>query len=307
MATLIQKNVDCPHAIVFGCFLILHAHFLLLLPPSLRLRVYTLSIPFNAEIMFEDVDGSGERIPSICQICGLVVKEMDTRFILEMFEYESSRPEGVAKDWETLDAQLKWFSDLRLLCDPDDEFGQLLPDFTFEEMSSKYVDENDPDMPPPRPRSQASDIEIYPATPQGDLGFYLEGPETGRPLCATVLWALGELYDQRVYVVTHTACLEIAKMVLASSRIAHIRDMRGLFTALRWRQGIATKCFDTYNYREAARPTVNYTLANHNYYMPEGNWDFHERPGMEWPGPYGSARANLFHVSFQFACRHCFT
>ncbi|KAF6844237.1 hypothetical protein CMUS01_01292 [Colletotrichum musicola] len=192
---------------------------------------------------------------------------MDAGFILEMFKYESSRPEGVAKDWETLDAQLKWFSDLRLLCDPDDEFGQLLPDFTYEEMYSNYVDENDPDMPPPRPRSQASDIETYPATPREGLSFDIEDPETGRSCYATVFWAIGKTSDERVYVVTHAACLEIAKMVLASSRTAH-----------------------------AARPKVNYTLADHNYYMPDCNWGFNECPGMEWPGPYGSARGNLFYT-----------
>ncbi|KAF6807713.1 hypothetical protein CSOJ01_07993 [Colletotrichum sojae] len=234
--------------------------------------------------------------PSICQICGLVVEDIGAHWLLANFD-DDAHPEGVEEDEEALEARLKWFSDLRLLCDPDDEFGHLLPDFAYEEMSDESVRQNDPNIPPPRPRSQASDIEIHSATHWQGPNFRLQGPETGCPRYVTMFWGHDETDDERVYVVTHAACLEIALKVFASSSgIAHVRDVRGLFTALRWRQGMARKSVNTYQTNTAARPKVNYTLADHNYYMPGCNWAFEECPGMERPGPYDSARANLFHT-----------
>lgn len=247
--------------------------------------------------MFEDDRERDDITPSICQICGSLAKRLDTEWMLYEFDYEDSHPEGVPGDENELEAQLRWFSELSLLCDPDDEFGQLLPGFTYEGMFDEYVGKTDPEMPAPRPRSQASDIEIYPADPSKEATYWLEDPNGGCYASATVFWGRHETSDERVYVVTHAACLEIAKKVFESTRTAHVRDLRGLFMALRWRQGMARKCVDTFGTNRPAHPKVNYTLGNHNYYMPDCNWALEECPGMEWPGPYESARANLYYVS----------
>ncbi|KAF6784880.1 hypothetical protein CSOJ01_15684 [Colletotrichum sojae] len=187
-----------------------------------------------------------------------------------------------------------WVEDLRLLCDPDDEVGQILPGFRFFEIDSEFYsdfsdEEEDPDPSAMRPRSHASEIEVH-------VGKTEKGPEIYRrpkgPGAKGGLVSMDYIVtsDHRLYACVHAACLEVARKVFATSRIAHVRDMRGLFIALHWREAVATKCEHQYY-----APIIHRELISPpDVDWPVPGWAWKEVSGVEWPGPYKSARSNMF-------------
>ncbi|GKT50804.1 uncharacterized protein ColSpa_10985 [Colletotrichum spaethianum] len=193
---------------------------------------------------------------------------------------------------EDLKELSRWLLDARLLCDPDDEFGQLVPSFQYDYMNEPFVfgTEEVPEadvVRKHRTKSQASDIEIhFPETVEGPKFIRID-PD-GSKFRVEMDYNNSTDSDDRVHAVVHSVCLELAGKVFESSRVAHVRDMRGLFLALRWRQGICYKSGGLWD----CQPQVNYMLANHGYYVPQCDCIY---DGMDWSGPYTSPRANLFH------------
>ncbi|KAF6837414.1 hypothetical protein CPLU01_03038 [Colletotrichum plurivorum] len=228
----------------------------------------------------------------ICQIRGMKAPSSFRFDLKELIDRgEIQPPEGDDKDWMEHAA---WVEDLRLLCDPDDEVGQILPSFRFFEIDSEFYsdfsdEEEDPDPSAIRPRSHASEIEVH-------VGKTKKGPEIYRrpkgPGAKGGLVSMDYIVtsDHRLYACVHAACLEVARKVFATSQIAHIRDMRGLFIALHWREGVAAKCGEP----GRTLPRVNYRLGEHQYYAPIIHRELISPPDVDWPGPYKSARSNMF-------------
>ncbi|KAK1856463.1 hypothetical protein CCHR01_00842 [Colletotrichum chrysophilum] len=146
-----------------------------------------------------------------------------------------------------------------------------------------------PDLQGVRPRSQASDIEVYEANTSHRHQYDRFALDNKITVCfASDYWAT----DDRVYALVHEACLEIAKKVFASSHVAYIRDLRGLFMALRWRRAVTMKCSE----RHGCYFEPNYRIWRNFSYRPDINWPEYACPGLDWPGPFPSARANLFYT-----------
>lgn len=251
----------------------------------------------------------------ICQICGMEISDRlrDSDFERSINLGEIQLPEGESGVAELLE-HTQWIQDVLLLCDPDDEVGQLVTAFQWDNFDfcsfdgGNHYDSDVDEAPDPsniRSRSQASDIEVHSGRIMERTEFY-----TGDKV--TVSMEYWTTSDKRVYACVHAACLEVAKKVFASSRVAHIRDMRGLFTAMRWREAIASKCGKP----GRCLPRVNYRLGDHEYYAPMfqrqseqvppddmawpgPGWAMRDISGVEWPGPYKSARSNMFFVSYR--------
>lgn len=89
-----------------------------------------------------------------CQICGMK--------IMSWLNWWKENPPQWGVTTEELEAQLEWCSDIRLLCDPDGEFEQLLPDFELRKMEKGFSTRQERDIQPKlRSRSQAPEIEVY--------------------------------------------------------------------------------------------------------------------------------------------------
>lgn len=229
---------------------------------------------------------------SPCHICGLSVRGTPC------FSDENDPPFPEDDPLPEYFNELVWFSEACLLCDPDDEFGQILPGLQNSSLKFNYLRSKlQPDTHGVRPRCQASDIEAYPAEP-GDKNQYIRWDPDGSYKCGETrdkvvcfssrYWA----FDDRAYALVHSACLEIAKIAFDSSQTAHIRDLRGLFMALRWRQEVPLRCSELHRCGFAP----NFTIWTNDFYIPDFEWSEHECPGLDWPGPFPSARANLFYV-----------
>ncbi|KAF0328300.1 hypothetical protein GQ607_004452 [Colletotrichum asianum] len=219
----------------------------------------------------------------ICQICGM-------RIYRSWYGWWQENPPQWGVTDEELEEQLDWCSDIRLLCDPDCKFEKLLPDFECGQMTWGFLETRESLRVPSevRPRSQASEIEVYRGEYRSGPIFTRLTPDGKRDLNIYMDYFL-DLGEQS-YAAVHTVCLEIAKKVFKSSSVAHVRHLRGLFTALRWREGINFKCTHWFN------PGVNYSLAEHGYYLPYPEWDVNDFEGVHWRGPHSSTRANVFHV-----------
>ncbi|KAH9231216.1 hypothetical protein K456DRAFT_442057 [Colletotrichum gloeosporioides 23] len=229
---------------------------------------------------------------SPCHICGLSVRGTPC------FIDDNDPPLSEDEPLPEYSNELDWFAEARLLCDPDDEFGQILPG-----LEDEYLDLDDlrskiqPDSHDVRPRCQASDIEVYPAEPEDKYqytrweldGSYMWGETSNKVVCFSHrYWA----FDNRAYALVHTACLEIAKIVFKTSQTTHIRDLRGLFVALRWRQAVTMKCAD----RHGGCFAPSFTIWTKDFYIPSFEWSAHDCPGLDWPGSFSSPRANLFYT-----------
>ncbi|KAF9877478.1 hypothetical protein CkaCkLH20_05178 [Colletotrichum karsti] len=218
-----------------------------------------------------------------CQICGLKCQHSEHWYF--------SLPGDIGDE---VNVEIEWCSNVLLLCDPDDEFGQLLPDFTYQNMPQLITPPDHRQIPDTiRPRCQASDIEVH------EANYYIDGSlerVTPEGFSVNLNYRERETDDERVYIPVHAACLEMARRVAASSRIAHIKSMRGLFLALRWRDGISAKCNLLWG---NGYPEVNYMLVSHGFYLPHRRWNTEKYHGMDWSGPHPTARENLFHALAQ--------
>ncbi|KAK7439465.1 hypothetical protein Landi51_11135 [Colletotrichum acutatum] len=234
----------------------------------------------------------------ICQICGLSIPA--TLYggpLLEDIETGEHVYPPELKDFGDLKDKSRWLTKARLLCDPDDEFGKLLPNYAKKLPHQLPGYDDLPNTRDIRPRSQDSDIEIHVAEANEGLKFLGVDPDGSRQPFSFHL-SEGYTFDDRIYAAVHTQCLEIAERVFASSTLAHVRDLRGLWTALRWRQSITFKCTGSSGYF----PQANYTLSRNEYYVPqstvagEPTWEEEDFSGLNWPGPYSSTLSKPYYT-----------
>ena len=108
--------------------------------------------------------------------------------------------------------------------------------------------------------------------------------------------------DSHTYIPVHTACLDIAKRVQASSPRKHIGDIRVLYLALHLRWG------ERLNFEiEGTRPEWS-PFGLKRWYTPLWEWLGNLKPIIKakeagWAGPSPSGAANVGWVSLDFRCR----
>ncbi|KAI1407359.1 hypothetical protein F5Y13DRAFT_206389 [Hypoxylon sp. FL1857] len=208
-----------------------------------------------------------------CSICGLpTTQPRNWAYRPHGSQYDAYlSKEGCSK----LEKQTKWWSDIRLLHDPGDEVDKLCADIAMP----------DADRTPLEPGAVRADIQEYEArwVSTGIFYFVTAGGIT------TVDMAGRHSDHDRAYIPAHAICIGMAKRVFSSTK-SYLRDMRGLWTALRWRYGIERKHSD-FNHG------ANYTLVDNEFYMPSWSWWFDSLEAEHnlfyrlqiacagWPGP----------------------
>lgn len=186
-----------------------------------------------------------------------------------------------------LQEKIMWWSEIRLLCDPSDEADRLCPDISHPNL---YADK-----PPLSPNfaCERPDIQNYEAVWAESSIFQV--------LKRNAMYSVDIVRygtNDHAYIPVHTACLDIAKRVFSSPE-AYVRDMRGLWTALRWRLGV------TNSEKDNLDRSANYTGAGNNFYAPWWSWwfdtmkvDLEPPRRVRWPGPSDLiSHVNYVHVS----------
>lgn len=181
-----------------------------------------------------------------------------------------------------------WWNDVRLLCDPDDEVGELIPALRYEELDDVYIEPLPDDwwlLPPPnpsrrhmiRPRENASAIEIHKAEWYDGPAFFFD-PEYDEDGVSRVVnidncQSVSKTFDGRAYLPVHARCLEIAQKSYCSPSFGgHIHDLRGLFTALRWRHGMQRLDLSM-QFADTGNVHANYKMEGQSFYLPvSGKW-----------------------------------
>lgn len=231
-----------------------------------------------------------------CSVCGLpfrsgwiLLERLDP--LPRGFDDEGSRTK--------LEKGELWMDDAVLLCDPDDEMGQLIPSFTYENLSDdafRPLKTHTCSVSPLRLLARSSDIEEYTADHRGGPWFYFY--ETNKVTRKVNVHHQGfPTFDGRPYIPVHSACLHIAKLVFKYSSHKYISNMRSLFLALRWRHAISRKF-------GAARQEANYKLGLTCWYRPyEYFWECrrsyeYNNSRTQLPRPTRDAEFNILYVSW---------
>ncbi|KAF5006320.1 hypothetical protein FDECE_7293 [Fusarium decemcellulare] len=208
------------------------------------------------------------RITATCTICGI-----------QPFPWENNHPErpsfGLAE-------MTDWWGDVVLLCDPSDEVGHLVSSChnkstpidasTMTHTIHEYSQDNS------RP-----EIEMHDATWAVNSLFNLPKlKDFTKMVHLDSSNSQFKTFDGRVYIPVHRSCLGLAEKVWALSNHCYIRDMRGLWTALRWRLEANLKSCDGWH-----EQPPNYRLGRLDYRMlfcPHigSNKDFAQT--RAWPG-----------------------
>jgi hypothetical protein len=237
-----------------------------------------------------------------CSVCGLPLRTAEQGWLLEVKGQTLSFQAPAFSTDEAmveLEQNERWLDDVVLLCDPDDEMGQLIPSFKYENLSDYELllvpRTRFPSSSTPRITTKSSAIEEHEALHRGGPLFYLVEPEGGKRDVNIHHWDF-PTFDGRAYIPIHSNCLTIAKKVLASSRPKFLKNMRSLFLALRWRHAIA-------RISGGERETSNFMLQPAYWYAP--NWIFWEANDCNenldrsqlWPGPTTDAEFNMLYVS----------
>ncbi|KAI3543786.1 hypothetical protein CSPX01_06109 [Colletotrichum filicis] len=220
----------------------------------------------------------------ICQICGLSIhRTLYGGPLSEDIETGELVNPPELKDFGNLEDMFRWLTEARLLCDPDDEFGSLLPNYAEKRMHQLPGYDDLPNTSDMRPRSQASDIEVHVAEADEELKLLRVDPDGCRQH-VSFQGSEGYSFDDRICAAVHSECLDIAERVFASSTLTHARDLRGLWTALRWRQSITSQCSGSSGYF----PQANYTLSRNDYYVPQptvaGEPTWRKKTSLGWIG-----------------------
>ncbi|KAI0179935.1 hypothetical protein GGR52DRAFT_529048 [Hypoxylon sp. FL1284] len=235
-----------------------------------------------------------------CSVCGLGLRSPDcsTGALLE----DRGAP---LPGFDTEDAIAKlakgeaWLDDIRLLCDPDDEVMQLIPSFSYQNLShttGKQRILTHPSLPPPLQPFAISPIQEFKGEHMGGPCFYLYDHDGTKREVNVDHWDF-PTFDGRPYIPVHSACLDMAKRMMKSSSHKYLSSVRGLFLALRWRHAMS-------NMFGAACAEANYTLGSTCWYLPrEYFWEsgeyYEDESGeskAQWPGPTNDAEFNLLYT-----------
>jgi hypothetical protein len=234
-----------------------------------------------------------------CSVCGLPFRSADQRGWILDARVLPLPPEFDNEDAITELAKNEfWLDDVVLFCDPDDEVGELIPSFAYEELRNYANQSRDPHLSTlhlGQPVKRSSTIEEHKAVHMGGPCFYLCEPDGMKREVNVHHWDF-PTFDGRAYVPIHSACLTMAKRVIAFSPQTYLRSLRSLFLALRWRHAVSRKSGEM-------QEEANYMLGSSCWYRP--CWDFWEsgdyyegeNSKAQWPGPTKDADFNLLYVS----------
>lgn len=241
----------------------------------------------------------------ICSVCGLPFQSYDERgWILDC----RSGPLPPEVDNEDAIAELAtnedWLNDVVLLCDPDDEVGELIPSFAYKELSNctfKRFENHPSSLHLGQSVARSSKIEEHEGEHMGGPCFYLCEPGCVRKHEVNISHEDFPTFDGRSYIPIHSACLTMAKRVIEFSSQKYLRSMRSLFLALRWRHAISRKS-------GGIREESNYTLGSSHWYGPQRGWwwqggvEYEIKDGnVPWPGPTKDTEFNMLYVSSRTA------
>ncbi|KAI1654472.1 hypothetical protein F4813DRAFT_209910 [Daldinia decipiens] len=236
-----------------------------------------------------------------CPVCGLPLRSAgDDSWIIE------DRIAPIPPEFNNDDALImlamyeQWLGDVTLLCDPDDEMGQLIPSFTYENLSDQGVS---------HPQTHPSSLRLLqPFAKQSEISEYL-AEHLGGPLFSFFVpggtwskvnihnWDF-ETFDGRSYIPIHSVCLNMAKRVIENSSNRYVGSMRSLFLALRWRHAVS----HTFG---AASLAANYTLGPTSWYRPNDDfWEIgddyyyceEKHTKAQWPGPTQDEKFNILYT-----------
>lgn len=235
-----------------------------------------------------------------CSVCGLPFRSAgQDSWIVDQRETplppEFDNEDAIAK----LANNELWLDQAILLCDPDDEMGQLVPSFAYENLRNYAVQhlECHPSSLPSLPTlKRSSGIEEYKAEHMGGPCFYLCRSDGRKDEVNVHHWDF-PTFDGRAYIPIHAACLDMAKRVIKSSSCKYLSSMHSVFLALRWRHAVSQMFGETHQ-------EANYMVAPAFWYRPYGNfWEFGDYPQEEtgkaqWPGPTLESEFNLLYVSW---------
>lgn len=240
-----------------------------------------------------------DNIEYCCSVCGLPCRRLGGRVGEILDDITSTQySQGVdQKLVRELQGGAGWLDQVRLLCDPDDEVGHLIPTLAYENLEKPWQS-TAPE--PARPRPQAAEIEEYPAEQEGGPFFHRRhrhgyvGAAYAQPCQVNVDYWDFPTADGRAYIPVHVACLEMAKRVIRTSSNRFLNSMRGFWTALRWRHGMTHKF-------KSEDSQANYMLAPRHWYHPNPAWlDLPYGAGQvneKWRGPSGEPAFNIYHAS----------
>lgn len=170
-----------------------------------------------------------------CSICGL-----NTRTF-------SPTERGRDSPWAVeLTKRTGWWADVRLLCDPDDEIGNLCPSLSYANIHADCrITLREANLSASRPRSEASDIEVHRGRNVKAGVFKRVDPDKSEHeiILTPARDQPRRTFDGRHYLPVHSVCLTMArKLFETTAEHASIRDMRSLFIALGWRYTLGFKC-----------------------------------------------------------------
>lgn len=154
-----------------------------------------------------------------CSVCGLPFQSAEQGWLLEVKGHTLSfRVPEFATDEAKIELEKneRWLDDVVLLCDPDDEMGQLIPSFKYENLSNhgfQHTSRFPSSSPPTIMKSSA--IEEHEALHTGGPLFHLVEPG-GEKREVNIHHMDFPTFDKRAYIPIHSNCLTIAKKVLAS-------------------------------------------------------------------------------------------
>ena len=230
-----------------------------------------------------------------CIVCGLPTRSSSASEVLEDRQKYDNRPCPSREQLDKLLTNIVWLDDVGLLCDPEDEVGRLVPTMAYENLGRSWITGS---KQPPSIKQQSSplaaDILNFHSRHEGGPSFYMLAPDPAEPeLEVNVNNSESSTFDSRAYVSVHQVCLNIAARVMATSSCKILAGMRGFWTAIRWRHGIASH---SSGYGQQA----NYDLFLRYWYLP--SWDFLawgqcDEDEVSWSGPSRSPLFNLCHVS----------
>lgn len=236
-----------------------------------------------------------------CPICGLPFDPIDPesgrRREYVSIHHERLGPWPSELDYansarDAMRQSVDWTAAVTLLCDPEDEMGQLIPSFVNAPLGDNGQVKN---RSHPAYLDRATQVQ---RTSQIDehQGEYLGGLSVNliQAHTRTRIVLHRATFDGRVYIAVHSACLDLAKRVQRAGA-GHITTMRGLFLALRWRHAMK------FMFGEV-RAEANYKLGPACQYRPFGTFWHSGSYGTggdgeaKWPGPSRDAEFNLKYV-----------
>lgn len=186
--------------------------------------------------------------PPACTVCGLPLEKWCT---------------GAEADREIEDLT-DWWGDIILLSDPEDEIGRLVPGMSYENICGIERPARDLN-PQSRDREARGNIRVHKGVWKTETEFNrLEASGEIVKVRVGRDDAYKETVDEHLHIPIHATCFELANKLFGSPsefRHSYLRDIRGLYLAMRWRAGMYWQNEDYVD-----RMPPNYDIGREGYH-----------------------------------------